>query len=207
MDTDSGYYRRLCSRAWFETKAVWTSYRWWLAFAATIATVLLQITRHGLGSVVTVQYQDLLINAVGGATVAFLGSFIISLFRSPALLDAELRERNTLLAENLTSARALLAAPKVGALEEQRRTMVAQKLAPLSEGEKNVLRYLLYHRRTHAIRLAIEFGDEICRLAQAHGFNSGLIITEGHHCDVNDVFVPALTHYFSQNRPVTPADG
>jgi hypothetical protein len=83
----SSYYRRWMERSWQETMSVWTSYRWWLSASPPVASVLLLLARQGWRSIMNI--SDVLVNATGGAAIAFLGSLFISLIRSPKLLDQE----------------------------------------------------------------------------------------------------------------------
>ena len=84
------YSSRLWKKIWSETKSVWTSYRWWLSIAGPLATVLVLVYRRGWGALLNA--QDVLLNGIAGAAIAFVGTLIVSLVRSPKLLDEARRE-------------------------------------------------------------------------------------------------------------------
>lgn len=207
VDTEKGYFRRLWSRGWRETLGIWTSYRWWLSIASPTASVLLLISRQGWRSVMNA--NDVLINAAGGAGVAFIGSLLISLFRAPKLLDADrateihgLRWQSASLSQELKTARALLAAPpKVSEWEQRQRKLVAEKLAMFSDDEKRVIQHIVHHGQvdraalinagigeTRMIDSAIQKGKD-CLLLKEVG--------RPYHFAANQHFHLALSFYFT----------
>src|ERR1035438_190642 len=152
----NGYYRRLFSRAWRETKAVFTWARWWLLFAPPLTGILLRLGRKGWRDIMNA--QDILYSACAGALTAFIGTFLINLLRSPRLLHddaqtlSENRDRSlTEAAEDATRARAELKAfqrqPRVSALEQEKRDRVATKLKTVGPEDLAVLKHILVYGR------------------------------------------------------------
>jgi hypothetical protein len=119
-----GYYRRLFTRTWKETLSTWTIHRWWFLVAAAGATALVRFFEG-----VLMLGHDLLINALTGASVAFIGSLLINLIRSPVLIDRELRRQ----IEKVTP-------PSV---EVERRNHVARLLSNYTDPGRECLRYIL----------------------------------------------------------------
>jgi hypothetical protein len=79
------YARRLFSRAWRETRIIWSLYRWWIALAGPLFTLGGLVLRRGWASLTNA--NEVTLNAVGGCALAFVGSWIVSLVSSFKLLD------------------------------------------------------------------------------------------------------------------------
>lgn len=141
------YYRRLCSRAWRETRHVWTAYRWWLSIAPPLVAILAGIARNGWSSILNA--SDVIIDGAAGAAAAFAGTWIISLLRSPKLLDEERAttisrvESQLAVSENEVSL--LRQRPKRTAAEEYHYQAAKAALRTVGEEAKEILRCLRNH--------------------------------------------------------------
>jgi ABC-type transport system involved in cytochrome c biogenesis permease subunit len=183
---------------------VWTSYRWWLTLSATFSTVYLQIARHGWRSVVTL--KDVVVNAAGGAITTFIGSFIISLFRSPVLLDSDRGNKIETLNAALESARRLLDEPPIPQIELDRRESAVRKLEGFSLQERAVIHCILQHGSANHIWLSEKFGPFVARDAISKAAMEGLLeASYSDECSIKSIFHDSLADYFAKNRPVTPS--
>ncbi len=166
----------------------WTAYRWWLSFASPVAAVLFQIRRNGWGDIMNV--QDVLINAVGGATVAFLGSVVISFIRAPKLLDDER------IAET-ESLRKLLETRRVSGPEQIQRDLVREMLMDFSEQEKKVLEHIRQHGETLPDDIVGRFGLDAVDRAGREGRKRGLLSAgRDNSVCIRPEFAEALRFYF-----------
>lgn len=135
---EDSYYRRLGSRAWRETKAVWTPYRCWFFLVPPIGAVLLLLWRNGWRAIMN--WRDVLLNAAGGGTLAglaFLGTIVISLFRTPKLLDAERVKESEAKLQSLNNAHQDVLRRIEVAHEETRANLKALRDELAIEREKN----------------------------------------------------------------------
>jgi len=88
---------------------------------------------------------DVLINAAGGAAVAFLGTWVISLVRSTKLIDAERQREATTLGERLIAAEKKLEKPPHTAAEERHYMDAKSGLADLGAEAAEILKHLIVH--------------------------------------------------------------
>ncbi len=138
--------------------------------------------------------QDLSINASGGATVGFIGTFLISLFRAPKLLDIDRAKE----IEDLSKCNSARTPPTVSSLEQERRTFVSEKMQEFSEQEQAILKHILNHGRADRHALAAAFGypqaDEVTHKGLKHE-----ILVRGdypYQFRVNPTFEAAISFYF-----------
>ena len=144
------YYQRLRAKAWEETRTVWTSYRWWLSASPPVAAILLLLTRRGWREIMNA--QDVIVNGIGGAAIAFLGTVVIGLMRSPKLLDdnrvAEISGMATALATQQQRNTRLEATLARSPADEAKLAHVHKLLENFSEDERCFLRWLLHNGET-----------------------------------------------------------
>jgi hypothetical protein len=174
VDIKESYRRRILATAWAETKKVWTVYRWWIAAAAPASALLLLMWRNGWRSFMN--SSDVLINAGGGALLAFAVSFAVSLLRSPKLLDdLRISEKNRLvsfyggemakLTQSLSEASLNLSecrdrlANKPG--DEYKLNAVRKTISRLNEVERGILCWLLHQGIATAIEVRDHFGHHL----------------------------------------------
>jgi hypothetical protein len=154
-----------------------------------------------------VTLQDVLINACGGVLAAFVGSFVISLFRAPVLLDVERAHEIEAVTRDLESARTMLAAPIVPQIEIERRALVEAKLTAFSGPEKAVLHFMLQHGSANWMWLGEKFGEFVASDTISKAFSDGLIECtypgSQEYC-VKSIFLDSLVDYFSKIRPIAP---
>jgi hypothetical protein len=133
--------------------------------------------------------QDVIINAVAGAAVAFLGTIIISTFRSTKLLDDDRATQIAQLKQKKAAAEAQLASiqdrPTVTRLELSKRDLVRDKLKTHEPEDLGVLKYILQHGATDPFTLMngarngsipeIPQNPEVVSAAIQRGVVSGLL--------------------------------
>src|SRR5260370_41151848 len=83
------YLNRAFRRALSETKAFWSVHRNWAYFSVPASGVLLRFLRKGL--VTVTDAKEIVLFLLFGYVFSWIGSFLINLFRAPALLDADRR--------------------------------------------------------------------------------------------------------------------
>jgi hypothetical protein len=141
------YFKRLFSRAWRETKEFWSLYRWWVTISPPVVGVLFLLARSGWAAIMNA--GDVLINASGGAAVAFIGTWIISLVRSAKLLDTDTQIEINARGEKITALEGrivILQAPPTRTVAEQARyALVEVAINQYGEPARNVLRHLRLH--------------------------------------------------------------
>jgi hypothetical protein len=134
-------------------------HRWWFVFCNPIVGITLTAVRKGRHSV---NVPDFLTDTLAVTSVAFVGTLVVNIVRSPKLLDDERAVENANLQSAKQTAEASvkdLMTPKLSALERSKRERVAQSLQQFSADEKRLLNYLLHNGRTEQPRLL-----EQCRL-------------------------------------------
>ncbi len=146
METDKPkpYFRRLLSRTWRQTMKTWELGHWEAPLADGVFALLVAgATAVGSGLNLWV-----LINGIGAGIVGFLMSLVISLFRSPKLLDDERAGEIDKLRSERDALRAELQIPRIPPDEQERRHIVKDKLRDASLDQIGLLRYMAQHGGT-----------------------------------------------------------
>jgi hypothetical protein len=89
-DNGGMYASRAFSRSFIETKTFWNLHRTWAAGSVPVSALLLRGLLQGWDQVTNV--REVVIFTVAGFALSWVGSFVINLIRTAALLDQERRE-------------------------------------------------------------------------------------------------------------------
>jgi hypothetical protein len=147
-----GYWSRVRSRAWKETKGIWTAYRWWLAVSGFAGATVLLGVRGGWRAIMNA--TDTIINGCFGAALAFVGTYIISIVRSFKLLDDDRATETANVTQayqatvnrqsaSIQELEQKAALPLVSPQERANRKTTREATTGASEAELKVLRYIL----------------------------------------------------------------
>lgn len=161
---------------------------------------------------------DVLINGAAGATLAFVGSIAISLFRSVKLLDddrafeistkeSELRSEQ----EKVATLEQAIASPQPSKLESGRAAAVQAAFADAKADHLKVLEYILLHAR--ADQATLQYGLEVDPMAANQlltwGITKGILnAAQGNrsYVEIKTEFVAAVELFLhGPKRPVTPS--
>jgi hypothetical protein len=188
------YARRVFTRAFHDTASFTQRKLSVSAFMAVIVRLAfwrvgqVQATWNGAWREL---WHDSLIVVASYATVV-LGSFIVNLFRAPALLDQERADEIAALAKENEALKQKQAVPEVSPQELRRRELVSAEAMSLGETGCKVLRYIHDHGQVHAMALDEHFGSVTVQAFVSKAIPSGLILYANHLIEIKPELSSAI---------------
>lgn len=140
------YSRLVISKAFAETKAYWNIHKIWAYASVPASAIVLRVLIRGRSQVSG--WQEVLLFAVFGFAVAWVGSYCINLIRVPSILHHQQRQTITGLESTVKALRAEnagLTQPQFTLLQQEQIEIVRQSLDNCSSEVKAFVRRLLTH--------------------------------------------------------------
>jgi hypothetical protein len=126
------YFRLVCSRALAETKIFWNIHKIWVSLSVPISGLLLRFLVNGRNPVNG--WLEVVEFTIFGFIFSWIGTFLINLVRTPALLH---REQDLIIGGFRNSAQT-----EDSAQEERKRQNVREILAKFNDADKRVFQFI-----------------------------------------------------------------